>query len=110
MTPPLSVVLRGTGSCLPPRVVSNDEFKATIDTNDEWIRTRTGISERRFAGPGESSASLALTASRRALEAARLEPGEIDLLVCATVTPDLMSPCNANLLQAGLGCRTIPSF
>ena len=110
MTQLLGVALRGTGSCLPARVVPNDEFTdvLNLDTSDEWIRTRTGIRERRFAGLGETSASLGTIASRNAIAAAGLTPEEIDLIVCATVTPDLMSPSNANLIQAGLGCRPIP--
>lgn len=112
MTQLLGVALRGTGSCLPARVVPNDEFTdlLNLDTSDEWIRTRTGIRERRFAGLGETSASLGTNAARNAIESAGLTPGDIDLIVCATVTPDLMSPSTANLIQAGLGCRHIPAF
>jgi 3-oxoacyl-[acyl-carrier-protein] synthase-3 len=108
----LGVALAGTGSSLPARVVRNDEFTDALhlDTSDEWIRTRTGIRERRFAGPGDTSATLGTAAARQALEAARLDPTDLDLIVCATVTPDLMCPATANLIQAGLGCRTIPAF
>ena len=106
------VAIRGTGSCLPSRIVPNDEFTdaLNLDTSDEWIRTRTGIRERRFAGLGETSASLGTIAATRALESAGLAPTEIDLVICATVTPDLMSPSNACLIQAALGCRHIPAF
>src|SRR5262249_25603200 len=112
MTQLLGVALTGTGSCLPSRIVPNDEFAETLnlDTSDEWIRTRTGIRTRRFAGLGETSATLGLTAARNALASARLDPGEIDLIICATVTPDLMCPANACLIQAGLGCRHVPAF
>ncbi len=108
----LGVALTGTGSCLPARVVPNDEFAEALnlDTSDEWIRTRTGIRARRFAGLGETSASLGTAAARNALASARLDPGEIDLIICATVTPDLMCPANACLIQAGLECRCIPAF
>jgi 3-oxoacyl-[acyl-carrier-protein] synthase-3 len=108
----LGVALRGTGSCLPARVVPNDEFTDTLnlDTTDEWIRTRTGIRERRFADLGETSASLGTVAARRAIESAGLSPTDIDLIVCATATPDLMSPATACLIQAALGCRHIPAF
>ncbi|MBX9628284.1 MAG: ketoacyl-ACP synthase III [Gemmataceae bacterium] len=108
----LGVALTGTGSSLPARVVRNDEFTDALhlDTSDEWIRTRTGIRERRFAGPGETSATLGTEAARRALESAKLDPTDLDLVVCATVTPDLMCPATANLIQAGLGCRTVPAF
>jgi 3-oxoacyl-[acyl-carrier-protein] synthase-3 len=112
MTQLLGVVLTGTGSCLPARVVSNDEFAEALnlDTSDEWIRTRTGIRTRRFAGLGETSASLGTHASRSAVASAGLDPSEIDLIVCATVTPDLMCPSNACLIQAALGCRPVPAF
>ena len=108
----LGVALRGTGSCLPARVVPNDEFTdmLNLDTTDEWIRTRTGIRERRFAGLGETSASLGAIAAHRALESSGLAANDIDLIVCATATPDLMSPATACLIQVALGCRHIPAF
>ena len=112
MSPLSGVAVRGTGSALPARVVPNAEFtdRYRLDTSDEWIRTRTGIRERRFAGPGETAASLASTASCRALAAAGLTPADLDLIVCGTVTPDLMCPSVACLVQAALGCRTVPAF
>ena len=112
MTQLLGVALRGTGSCVPARVVPNGDFTDVLklDTSDEWIRTRTGIRERRFAAPGETSASLGAVAARDAIAAAGLTSSDIDLIVCATVTPDLMCPSNANLIQVALGCRPIPAF
>ena len=103
-------VLSGTGSSLPSRIVPNAEFVGMVDTSDEWIRTRTGIRERRFVGPGETSGSLGVIAARHALASARLDPAEIDLIVCATVTPDMMTPANACIIQNALGCRQIPAF
>ncbi len=103
-------MLLGTGSCLPARVLRNADFPASLDTSDEWIRSRTGIQERRIAACNETSASLGLEASRRALEAARLSPADVDMIICATVTPDMMVPANACLIQGGLGCRPIPAF
>ncbi len=102
--------VRGTGSCVPPRVVPNEEFTDTLDTSDEWIRTRTGIRERRFAGSADTAATLGTEAARRALEAAGTPARDLDLIVCATVTPDLMCPATACLIQAALGCRPIPAF
>lgn len=106
------VILRGTGRAVPSRVVQNEEFAdaLNLDTSDEWIRTRTGIRERRFAELGETSATLGTLAARQALESAGVSPGEIDLIICATVTPDLMCPANACLIQSALGCRPVPAF
>ncbi len=106
----LRAALAGTGRCLPSRVVRNQDFPASLETSDEWIRTRTGIRERRIAGPDENSFTLGLRASQAALEAAQLGPEEIDLIVCATITPHTMVPSNACRLQAALGCRYIPAF
>jgi 3-oxoacyl-[acyl-carrier-protein] synthase-3 len=110
MNQSIGIALRGTGSCLPERVLPNAEFARTLDTSDEWIQTRTGIRERRIAGPGETTASMGLTAARRALEMADLAPHDLDLIVCATVTPEMMFPSTACFIQAGLGCRPIAAF
>jgi 3-oxoacyl-[acyl-carrier-protein] synthase-3 len=88
----------------------NAEFARTLDTSDEWIRTRTGIRERRIAGPGETTASMGLAAARQALERADLSPLDLDLIVCATITPEMMFPSTACFIQAGLGCRPIAAF
>ena len=76
----LRAVLAATGSCLPKRVVRNDEFPASLQTSDEWISSRTGIRERRIAGDDETTSALGLTAARRALEAANLKAEDIDLI------------------------------
>jgi len=106
----LGVVIRGTGSSVPVRVVPNAEFADTLDTSDEWIWSRTGIRERRVAGPCDTSASLGLAAAQQALAAAELTAHDLDLIVCATVTPEMMFPSTACFLQAGLGCRPIGAF
>ncbi len=113
MTPHLlGVSLAGTGAAVPSRVVPNTEFadRYALDTSDEWIRTRTGIRERRFAGIGDTAATLGTAAARHALAAAGLAPTDLDLIAFATVTPDLMCPSSAALVQAELGCRPIPAF
>src|SRR6516225_3959335 len=92
------VVLLGTGSSLPARALRNAEFPASLDTSDEWIRSRTGIEERRIAAAHETTGSLGLEASRRALEAARLHPNDVDMIICGTVTPDMMVPSTACLI------------
>jgi 3-oxoacyl-[acyl-carrier-protein] synthase III len=106
----IAAALRGTGCYVPERVVPNDWFTKHVDTSDEWIRTRTGIRERRFVGPEESSSTLGVAAAKSALIAAGLTANDLDLIICATVTPDHMCPSNACLIQAGLGCRPIPAF
>lgn len=95
---------------MPDRVVTNDELARIMDTSDEWIRTRTGIQERRWVREGETGASLALAASRQALEAASLNPGDIDALVYATSTPDHFIPGGGVYLQRGLGAGSIPAL
>jgi 3-oxoacyl-[acyl-carrier-protein] synthase-3 len=100
----------GTGSYLPPRVVTNPEFAARLDTSDEWIRTRTGIVQRHVAEKSQTSSDLALQASLRALQAADTRPGDIDLIVLATSTPDYVLPSTACLLQAKLGIKGCAAF
>jgi 3-oxoacyl-[acyl-carrier-protein] synthase-3 len=95
--------IAGTGSQLPDKVVTNHDLEKTIETNDQWIRERTGIRERRVAVDGETTGTLALGACRKALEAAAVDPGEIDLFVMGTTTPDLVFPSTACLLQKQLG-------
>jgi 3-oxoacyl-[acyl-carrier-protein] synthase-3 len=100
----------GTGSFLPPRIVTNDEFAARLDTSDAWIRERTGIAQRHIADESQTSSDLALEASRRALQAAGVAADEIDLIVLATSTPDFVFPSTACLLQAKLGIKGCPAF
>ena len=100
----------GTGSYLPAKVVTNDELARTVDTSDDWIRSRTGIAQRHVADPSQSSSDLALEASRRALEAAGIPASEIDLIVLATSTPDQVFPSTACLLQGKLGIKGAPAF
>lgn len=97
-------VLRGTGSALPERVVTNAELAEKVDTTDEWIVERTGIRQRYIAGDGETTSSLATEASRNALDAAGIAPGEIELIVLATATPDHTFPASATQVQDALGC------
>jgi 3-oxoacyl-[acyl-carrier-protein] synthase-3 len=100
----------GTGSYLPERVVHNSELEKIMDTTDEWIRERTGITQRHYAAEGETTVDMAEHAARRAILAAGLAPGDIDLIVFATATPDLVFPNCGSLLQARLGCLGVPAF
>ena len=102
--------IAGTGSALPVRVVSNDELAQRVETSDEWIATRTGIRQRHVAGEGETTVSLGRDAALRAMEAAGVQPGEIDLIVFGTTTPNLIFPSSACLMQAQLGIAGCPAF
>jgi 3-oxoacyl-[acyl-carrier-protein] synthase-3 len=97
--------IKGTGSALPARVMSNAEMAQHVDTSDEWIVERTGIRQRHIAGDGESTATLAAEACRQALAAAGTPASEIDLIVLATATPDHTFPASATQVQAMLGCK-----
>ena len=100
----------GTGSFLPSAPVTNDELAKRVDTSDEWIRTRTGIRQRHLAAPGQTASDLALEASRKAIAAAGIDAGDIDLIIVATSTPDFVFPSTACLLQAKLGVKGCPAF
>jgi 3-oxoacyl-[acyl-carrier-protein] synthase-3 len=100
----------GTGSALPVRRVTNTELAETVDTTDEWIIERTGIRSRYIAGEGETTATLAADAARRALEAAGIAASEIDLIVLATATPDQTFPASATKVQAMLGINDCVAF
>ncbi len=96
-------VVRGVGHYLPDRIVPNAEFEKTIDTSDEWIRSRSGIERRHFAAEGQTTSDLATRAARAALEDAGLEAGDIDAIIVATSTADLTFPSAATMVQAELG-------
>jgi 3-oxoacyl-[acyl-carrier-protein] synthase-3 len=98
-------VLLGTGSALPKRAVSNAEMAKMVDTSDEWIVERTGIRNRYIAGEGESTSTLAIEASRKAIEAAGIPASSVDLIVLATTTPDQTFPATATQVQDALGCN-----
>ena len=100
----------GIGSYLPERVVTNEELSKTVDTSDEWIKQRTGIGERHIAADGEFTSELGFKAARQALGRAGREPDEIDLIVCATSTPDDTFPSTATRIQAKLGMRRGAAF
>jgi 3-oxoacyl-[acyl-carrier-protein] synthase-3 len=108
--PDYGAIIAGTGSFVPEKRLTNDDLARMVDTNDEWITQRTGIKERRIAGPGESTATLATHAARRALDDAGLEPKDIDLVLCGTITPEMAFPSTACFVAAALGMTTTPAF
>ena len=102
--------IAGTGSYLPEQVLTNAEIAQRLDTSDEWIVSRTGIRARHIAAPEQKTSDLALIASQRALEAAGVQAADIDLIVVATSTPDMIFPSSACILQAKLGAHGCPAF
>src|SRR5829696_7000949 len=100
----------GTGLAVPERVVTNDELSHMMDTTDEWIRTRTGIQERRWVREGETGVQMGLKATQQALDMAGLAPGDLDAIVYATSSPDHFAPGNGVYLQRMLGISTIPAL
>ena len=102
--------IAGTGSYLPPRIVTNEDLARKLDTSDAWIQERTGIKQRHIAEESQASSDLALEASRRALEAAGVTAADIDLIIVATSTPDYIFPSTACLLQAKLGVKGCAAF
>ena len=100
----------GTGSYLPEKVLTNADLEKMVDTNDEWIVSRSGIRERHIAADGETTGDLAFHAATRALEAAGLAGSDVELIVLGTTTPDLIFPSTACLLQHRLGANGCPAF
>jgi 3-oxoacyl-[acyl-carrier-protein] synthase-3 len=103
-------ILRGIGSYVPEKILDNKELSLKVETSDDWIRTRTGIRERRIASPDQPTSELALNAARKAIDSAQIQPGEIDLVVVATITPDMAFPSTACILQHKLGLGKVACF
>jgi 3-oxoacyl-[acyl-carrier-protein] synthase-3 len=101
----MRAVVRGVGHHLPERIVPNADFESSLDTSDDWIRSRSGIERRHFAAEGETTSDLATRAARAALAHAGLEPGDIDALILATSTADLTFPSAATMVQHAIGMK-----
>ncbi|MBV1868489.1 MAG: ketoacyl-ACP synthase III [Marinosulfonomonas sp.] len=101
----IRAAVRGVGHYLPERVVPNSEFEKTLDTSDEWIRSRSGIERRHFAAEGQTTSDLAIEAAKMALDDAKLQASEIDAIILATSTADLTFPSAATMVQAGIGMK-----
>ena len=95
----------GTGHSYPEGILTNADLEKIVDTSDDWITTRTGIKQRRKAAPGEYTSLFAVKAARQAIKRAGLEPSDIDLILCATVTPDQILPSTGCIIQAELGAN-----
>ncbi|MHC5017908.1 MAG: beta-ketoacyl-ACP synthase III [Planctomycetota bacterium] len=109
-TPKRRAILAGSGSCLPDRKLTNDDLTKIIDTNDEWITTRTGIKTRRIVSDGETTATLAADAARRALQDANMEANELELIITATITPEMVFPSTACFVQDMIGAKNAWAF
>ncbi len=103
-------VIRGVGAYLPKRIMTNDDFSRIVDTTDEWITERTGIKQRHIAADGELTSDLGIAAARQALVRSGIDPVDIDLVICATATPDRTFPATAVRIQAGLGITKGAAF
>jgi 3-oxoacyl-[acyl-carrier-protein] synthase-3 len=110
MTKKIRVCIAGTGSYVPERVLSNLDLEQMVDTTNDWILTRTGISERRIAADNQATSDLAAIAAQRALENAKLTPLDLDLILVATITPDMQFPSTACLLQEKIGAKNAASL
>jgi 3-oxoacyl-[acyl-carrier-protein] synthase III len=106
----IPVGLTGIGAYAPDRVLTNADLEGMVETSDEWIVTRTGIKERRIAEPAQAASDLALPAARRALEQAGVEPEELDLVVVATATPDMLFPATAAIVADSLGAKQAAAY
>ena len=105
-----AVGIVGMGYYVPENIMTNFDFEKIIDTSDEWIRTRTGIKERRFATEGMNTSDLATEAAKKALKAANILPETIDLIIVATGTPDYLIQNTASLVQEKLGASNAAAF
>lgn len=102
--------IAGTGSYLPEKILTNADLEKMVDTDDQWIRDRTGIQERHIAAEGETTSSMGVIAAQRAMEAAGVSAADLDLIILGTTTPDFIFPSSACLIQEKLGALGIPAF
>lgn len=110
MSKRIAAKITGVATYVPPRVVTNSDLEKIVDTSDEWIRTRTGIRERHYVDPGVAASHLGAEAARKVLAAKGVNPGEVDMIVVASVTPDMMFPATACLIQNSLGATKAWGF
>ena len=106
----LAAGILGTGSALPEKVLTNLDLEKMVETSDRWITERTGIKERHVAGPQDTTSTLSVKASRKALEMAGISAPDLDLIICSTISPDMPLPSTAALIQRDLGARACCAF
>lgn len=105
-----SAGILGTGTALPEKIITNHDLEKLVETSDQWIVDRTGIRERRQAGPHETTSTLSVQAARKALEMAGIKPEQLDLIICSTISPDMPLPSTGALIQRDLGARGCCAF
>lgn len=110
MRPSRRAAIKAIGVAIPQKVMSNADFEKMVDTTDEWITQRTGIKHRRVIGEGESTATLATQAAKDALDKAGMKATELDLIICATISQEMMFPATACFVQANIGATDVPAF
>ena len=110
MTEVLRAAITGLGAAVPDKVLANSDFEKFLDTSDEWITKRTGIKERRIVSDGESTATLGAEAARRAIADAGITANQLDLIICATITPEMIFPSTACFIQDAIGAKDVPAF
>src|ERR1700733_11813814 len=110
MSKRIAAKITGVAGYLPPRVVTNADLEKIVDTTDEWIRSRTGIRERHYADPGVATSHLATEAAKKLIASTGVNPEEIELIVLATVTPDMLFPSTACLVQDRIGATRAWGF
>ena len=103
-------IILGTGSYTPDKIITNDDMSKIVDTSDEWIATRTGIRQRRFAADDETTSDMAIQAANKAILSAGIEKNSIDCIIFATMTPDMPFPSSACLLQDKMGLPNVTAF
>src|ERR1700720_1968727 len=106
----IKAAVTGWGSYSPEKILTNQELETLVATSDAWIRSRTGIRERHVAGKNDTTSSMGLIAAQAALQGAELMPSDIDLIICATTTPDYLLPSSACLIQQRLGADRAGAF
>ena len=102
--------IAGTGAYLPEEILTNFDLEKLVDTNDEWIRQRTGIVERRIAAPDMATSDLCIRAARQAIKGAEIDPLDIDMVIVGTATPDTFFPSTACYVQQGIGAKNACAF
>ena len=110
MSRPVRAAITGLGVFVPEKVLSNSDFEKFLDTSDEWITQRTGIKERHVVSDGQTTATMATEAARRALADAGVKASQLDLIICATITPDMTCPATACFIQKNLGAKDVAAF